>query len=128
LRFWAVTLGCVLLGAVGIGLEIAAAISKDNSGASPSFFDSWPCVDPIYYARLLRPPEKCVYLRVGSVLNRERLTPAVRASLIVRTIQVVLSLSALSSACDHGQSFRRGYSNLERTQKIYVSERFASYD
>ncbi|KAF8495945.1 hypothetical protein F5888DRAFT_1615206 [Russula emetica] len=32
LRFWVVTLGCVLLGAVGIGLEIAAAVSKDNGG------------------------------------------------------------------------------------------------
>lgn len=32
LRFWIVTLGCVLLGAVGVGLEIAAAVSKDNSG------------------------------------------------------------------------------------------------
>jgi hypothetical protein len=116
LRFWIVTLGSVFLGAVGIGLEIAAAISKDNGGVSPSLFDSWPCADPIYFARLPRPPEKCIFLRVGSVLNCERLTPAIRASLMIRTIPVVLSRSALCSACAHGQRFRRGYSNVECTQ------------
>ena len=47
LRFWIVTLGCVGLGAVGIGLEIAAAVSKDNNGVSPNLFDSWPCANPI---------------------------------------------------------------------------------
>jgi len=118
MRFWVVVLGCVFLGAVGIGLEIAAAISKDNSGVSSGLLDSWPCTDPIYYARLLRPPEKCIHLRVGSVFNCERLTPAIRASLIVRTIQVVLSLSALPSACAHDQKFRLGYSNLECTQNL----------
>jgi hypothetical protein len=32
LRFWFVTLGCLLLGAIGVGLEIARVISKDNGG------------------------------------------------------------------------------------------------
>ena len=118
LRFWIVTLGCVILGAVGIGLEIAASISKDNSGVSSGLFVSWPCTDPIYYARLLRPPEKCIYLRIGSVFNCECLTPAIRASLIVPTIQVILSFSALPSACVHDQRFRLGYSNLECTQNL----------
>jgi hypothetical protein len=40
LRFWIVALGGVFLGVVGIGLEIAAAVSKDNNGVSPSLFDS----------------------------------------------------------------------------------------
>lgn len=48
LRFWIVTSGCVLLGALGIGLEVVAAISKDNNGVFHTLFDSWPCVDPIY--------------------------------------------------------------------------------
>jgi hypothetical protein len=116
LRFWIVTLGALFLGAVGIGLEIAAAVSKDNNGVSPSFFSSWPCADPIYYVRLPRRREKCIFLRLGSVLNCERLTPAIRASLIIRTTQVVLSRSALCSARGHGQRFRRGYSNVECTQ------------
>jgi hypothetical protein len=128
LRFWIVTLGCVFLGAVGVALEVTAAVSRDNSGVSPSLFDSWPRADPIYYARLPRRPEKCIFLRVGSVLNCERLTPGVWASLIIRTIQVVLSRSALCSARAHGQGFRRGYSNMECTQKSYVSERIASHD
>jgi hypothetical protein len=128
LRFWVVTLGCVLLGAVGIGLEIAAAISKDNGGVSPRLFDSWPCADPTYYARLPRRPEKCIFLRVGSVFNCERLTPAIRALLIIRTIQVIFSRSALYSAFAHGQSFRLGYSTVECTQNPYVLERLASYD
>ena len=72
LRFWFVSLGCVFLGAVGIGLEIAAAVSRDNNGVSPSLFDSWPCADPIYNARLPRRPEKCVLLCFGSILNCER--------------------------------------------------------
>jgi hypothetical protein len=77
---------------------------------------SWPCADSIYYARLPRPPEKCIFLRVGPVLNCERLTPAILAPLMICTIQVVLSRSALYSACAHGQGFRRGYSNVECTQ------------
>jgi hypothetical protein len=32
LRFWIVTLGCVFLGAVGVALEVTAAVSRDNSG------------------------------------------------------------------------------------------------
>jgi hypothetical protein len=128
LRFWIVTLGSVFLGAVGIGLEIATAISKNNNGVFPSLFDSWPCADPDYYARLLRPPKKYVSLRVGSVLNCERLTPAIRASLIIRTIQVVLSRSSLYSTCVHDQKFRLCYSIMECAQKSYFSERLASYD
>ena len=104
------------LGAVGIGLEIATAVSKDNNGVSPSLFDSWPCADPVYFVRLPRRPEKCIFLRIGSVLNRERLTPAIRALLIIRMIQVVLSCSALYSALAYGQKFRLGYSNVECTQ------------
>ena len=118
LRFWIVILGCVILGAVGIGLEIAAAISKDNSGVPSGLFVSWPCTDPIYYARLLRPSEKCIYLRIGSVFNCERLTPAIRALLIVPTIQVIHSFSALPSTCAHDQKFRPGYSNLECMQNF----------
>ena len=34
LRFWFVTAGCVLLGALGVGLEVARVISKDNGGVS----------------------------------------------------------------------------------------------
>ena len=116
MRFWIVSLGAVFLGAVGIGLEIAAALSRDNGGVSPNLFDSWPCADPIHYVRFPRPPEKRILVRVGSVLNRERLTPAVRASLIIRTTQVVLPRSALCSTRAHGQRFRRGYSNVECTQ------------
>ena len=105
MRFWIVTLGSLFVGAIGIGLEIAAAVSKDNNGVSPSLFDLWPCADPFYYARLPRPREKCFFLRIDSVLNCGRLTPAIRASLIFCTIQVVLSRSALYSAFAHGQSF-----------------------
>jgi hypothetical protein len=61
-----------------------------------------PCADPIHYVRLPRRPEKCILLRVGSVLNRKRLTPALRASLIICTIQVLLSRSALCSTRAHG--------------------------
>ncbi|KAI0300667.1 hypothetical protein B0F90DRAFT_1629338 [Multifurca ochricompacta] len=32
LRFWVVTLGCALLGAIGIGLEVARKISDNNDG------------------------------------------------------------------------------------------------
>ncbi len=81
MRFWVVTLGCLLLGAIGIGLEIATSISKDNDGVSPSLFDSWPYVNPIYYARLLRPPEKRIFLRVDSVLNCECAASAIRVAL-----------------------------------------------
>ena len=116
LRFYMVTLGSLLLGTVGISLEIAAAVSKDKNGVSPSLFDSWPCADPICYARLPRPPEKCFFLRVDTVLNCERLTPATRASLIIRTIQVFLSRPALCSACAHGQSFRLRYPDMECAQ------------
>ena len=35
MRFWVVALGGVLLGAIGIGLEVARVISKDNNGVSP---------------------------------------------------------------------------------------------
>lgn len=116
MRFYMVTLGSLLLGTVGISLEIAAAVSKDKNGVSPSLFDSWPCADPICYARLPRPPEKCFFLRVDTVLNCERLTPATWASLIIRTIQVFLSRPALCSACAHGQSFRLRYSDMECAQ------------
>jgi hypothetical protein len=34
LRFWFVTLGCVVLGALGIGLEVARVVSRDNGGES----------------------------------------------------------------------------------------------
>lgn len=47
LRFWMVTLGSLLLGGIGIGLEIAAAVSKNNDGVSSSLFDSWPCADQV---------------------------------------------------------------------------------
>lgn len=116
LRFWIVTLGCVLLGAIGIALEVTAAISRDNNGVFHSLFDSWPCVDPICYARLPCPPEECIFLRIDSVLNCELLIHTIRASLRICTIQVVLSRSALCSSLAHGQRFRLGYSNVECTQ------------
>lgn len=128
MRFWIVTLGSVFLGAVGIGLEIAAAISKDNGGVSPSLFDSWPCADPIYFARLPRPPEKCIFLRVGSVLNCERLTPAIRASLMIRTIPSrsfpLCSLFRLRS----WSKVSTGLFECGMYAKSYVSERLVSYD
>lgn len=39
LRFWIVCLGCVILAAMGIGLEIARAISDKNHGASCAISD-----------------------------------------------------------------------------------------
>jgi hypothetical protein len=39
LRFWFVTLGCVLLGGIGIALEVARVISKDNGGTSRASYD-----------------------------------------------------------------------------------------
>lgn len=78
LRFWFVTAGCVLLGALGVGLEVARVISKDNGGVS-SFPSSLSRVvvadDPDRYPRLLRAPEKCILLRLDSVPNRERAQP-----------------------------------------------------
>jgi hypothetical protein len=50
LRFWFVTLGCLLLGAIGVGLEIARVISKDNGGAYWASC-SRRCADLIYYPK-----------------------------------------------------------------------------
>jgi hypothetical protein len=72
LRFWVVTLGCVLLGAIGIGLEIACALSRDNDGVSRASSISWHCANSTHHRRLLRPPEKCILLRLDSVLDCER--------------------------------------------------------
>ncbi len=60
LRFWLVAFLCIFMGAVGVGLEVARVISRDNNGVSADPFGSWPCADPSCYLRLSRPPEKCV--------------------------------------------------------------------
>jgi hypothetical protein len=119
LRFWFVTLGCVFLGALGVGLEVARVISRDNGGVSTSLLRCrGRCADdPNHYPRLLRAPEKCILLRLDSVPNCERAQPPpVWALLTVRAIQVVLSLSALRPARDHDQRLRRGYPIVECTQ------------
>jgi hypothetical protein len=61
LRFWAVTLGCVLLMVVGIGLEIALGSSEHNNGVSLPSRIPRSCADPIYYSLGFFVPEKNVF-------------------------------------------------------------------
>ena len=61
LRFWVVTLGAVLLGLIGVGLEVARVISNDNDGASRSVFVFSLCCAELSYSIGFYVPPKNVF-------------------------------------------------------------------
>ena len=89
LRFWVVTLACVFLALIGVGLEIAQVISKDNDGASRVVFDLFMFFsEPMFILvsllrRLLRPYEERIFVCIGAILNGELCAPCLPALLIL---------------------------------------------
>lgn len=120
LRFWFVAVGCVFLGALGVGLEVARVISRDNGGVSSSLSSLSRVIVLMIRITIqgFYVPQKNVFsfASIQFLTVSARNPPPVWALLTVRAIQVVLPLSALRSARDHDQGLRWGYPIVECTQ------------